>query len=97
MSDPLKFSKRLKTIGWKVKLYGNERLEPPHITLRRGIRKWRIGLRDMQFLESSDSWDDIDPEVIEQLNKAVESLREAWDKMYPSNPVSSEKDEDDGR
>jgi len=51
MSDPIKLPKQLRAQGWKVKVYDNERLEPPsrhrHLS-RAGLADWseREGYHD---------------------------------------------------
>ena len=45
MPDPIELPRKLKAQGWKVKVYDNERLEPPHLTLICRERVWRIGLQ----------------------------------------------------
>jgi hypothetical protein len=46
----LKIPSRFKREGWKVKIQDNERLEPPHVTILRGPEKWRLGLRNGNFI-----------------------------------------------
>lgn len=50
MADPIRLPRKLREQGWKVKIYDNERLEPPHITLICRERVWRVGLRERDFL-----------------------------------------------
>jgi hypothetical protein len=33
MADPIELRRKLRSLGWKVKVYSRERLEPPHLTL----------------------------------------------------------------
>ena len=40
-------------------------------------------------------WADIDDEVRELIEKNWKSLQDAWDKKYPSNPISSKEDDND--
>jgi hypothetical protein len=96
MPHELKLPKRLKTRGWKVKIREKERLEPPHVTIMCGTNEWRIGLRDKSFLVPPDGkWAEIDQEVRELIEKNWKTLQDAWDKKYPSNPISSEEDKDE--
>ncbi len=97
MADPIKLPKQLRAQGWKVKVYDNERLEPPHLTVICRERVWRIGLREKDIMTPADGrWQDIDPRVKAILDHQWETLCDAWDKKHPTNPVSSEEDEDDG-
>ena len=90
-------SRKLKARGWKVKVYDNERLEPPHVTLICREQVWRIGLRERDFLvPPGGRWRDIDPEVRTILEEQWETLCDAWDEKHPTNPVSSTEDENDG-
>ena len=50
MAYRLELPRRLKVKGWKVKIQGKERLEPPHITVYHGEKVWRIGLRNRDFM-----------------------------------------------
>ncbi len=98
MAYRLNLPRNLKVKGWKVKIQGKERLEPPHITVYRGEHVWRIGLRNRDFMvPPGGSWNDIDDEIRELIEDEDnwEELCEAWDRMYPNNPVSSEAEYDD--
>ena len=90
MPHELGLPKRLKAKGWKVKIREKERLEPPHVTILCGTKEWRVGLRDLQFLvPPGGHWNEIDHEVRDLIAKNWKSLQGAWDKMYPTNPISS--------
>jgi hypothetical protein len=96
MPGPIELSKRLRAEGWKVKIYANERLEPPHLTLICREMVWRIGLRERDFmLPPGGRWKDIDPEIRTILEQHWDDLCNAWDELHPSNPVSSEENEDE--
>lgn len=97
MPDPIELPKKLKAQGWKAKVYDNERLEPPHLTLICRERVWRISLREKDFMvPPGGRWRDIDPAVRAILEEQWETLCDAWDAKHPTNPVSSEEDEGDG-
>ena len=88
----------LSSEGWKVKIRDKERLEPPHVTIFHGRRVWRLGLRDRMFLiPPGGNWNQIDQRV----RTAIESeatwrrLCDAWDRMYPPNPISAVGDDHD--
>lgn len=84
----------IKKAGWKVKILEKERLEPPHVTIRRGVRTWRVGLRDGTFLvPPGGSWKDVPAEVREAIEANWGALVRAWDAKYPQNPVESTDDE----
>ncbi len=96
MPHDLDLPKRLKAKGWKVKIREKERLEPPHVTIMCGKREWRLGLRDGAFLmPPGGKWADIDDDVWKLIEKNWKALQDAWDKKYPTNPILSEKDDDD--
>ncbi len=59
----LQLSKVLQQAGWKVKIHDFERLEPPHVTIYRKRRKWRLSLRDGTFLDQGDKWSQIDQKI----------------------------------
>ena len=97
MPNPIELPRKLREQGWKVKVYDNERLEPPHITLRCREKVWRIGLREKEFMvPPGGRWRDIDPEVSAILDRKWQTLCDAWDAKHPTNPVSSVEVEDDG-
>jgi hypothetical protein len=83
MADPIELPKKLRALGWKVKVYSRERLEPPHLTLICREKVWRIGLRD------------IDPQVRVILVEQWQVLCDAWDEQHPTNRVWSEEEQDD--
>jgi hypothetical protein len=96
MPYAVQLPKRLKARGWKVKIREKERLEPPHLTIICGKKEWRISLRDKEFLvPPGGKWADIDDEVRELIEKNWQALREAWDKMYPNNVISSMEADND--
>lgn len=99
MPFSLPLPKRLRNQGWKVKIQDKERLEPPHVTVWHGEDMWRISLRTGGFLvPPGGGWKVIDTEVRDLIEDEDNwrELRDPWDEMYPSNPVSSTKEEDDG-
>ncbi len=97
MQDPIELPARWKAAGWKVKIYSNERLEPPHVTLICNTRRWRIGLRSRDFLvPPGGRWRDIPQEMKDVLELKWQDLCDDWDAKHPTNPVSGEEDEDDG-
>ena len=82
--------------GLEVKIREKERLEPPHVTIMVGKKEWRVGLRDKSFLvPPGGKWTEIDGEVRELIEKNWQSLQAAWDRKYPSNPISSKEEDDE--
>ncbi len=75
---------------WKVKIRDRERNEPPHVTIMRGTRGWRWGLRDRAFLDQEPDPKDVPPEILRLVEENLERLITVWDAMYPENPVASE-------
>jgi hypothetical protein len=72
-----------------VKIREKERLEPPHVSIIRRTKTWRIDLRHDRFLESEPPPRGV-PAVLRQLiTDSLPQLCEAWDRMYPENPVGS--------
>ncbi|MBM4355762.1 MAG: hypothetical protein FJ109_18560 [Deltaproteobacteria bacterium] len=83
----------LRKAGWKVKIRDKERVEPPHVTVMRGPDMWRIGLRDVVLLQPpGGSWSEVPDGIRRIVEQALPRLREAWDAMYPENPVGGEHD-----
>ncbi len=83
----------LRHAGWKIKIHDFERLEPPHVTIYCKRRRWRLSLRDAEFLDRGDKWSQIDPDVRQAVRAAWDRLREAWDAIHPNNPVTGEDDD----
>jgi hypothetical protein len=79
--------------GWKAKIRDKERLEPPHVTLLHKTRAWRIGLRGLRFLDESPAPKEVPGEVFDFVGSHLSALKEAWDRMYPENPVEPEDDD----
>jgi hypothetical protein len=51
MAFDLALSRQLARAGWKVKVRDKERLEEPHLTIIKGTRSWRVGIRSRAFLD----------------------------------------------
>lgn len=81
--------------GWKVKIRDRERLEPPHVTILNRARAWRFGLRSKTFLDKKPDPKEVPREVVDAIRTNLALLREAWDRMYPENPISSEEPGDE--
>lgn len=97
MAFDLPLPRQLAKAGWKVKIRDKERLEQPHVTIIKGTACWRLGLRDMTFLDEDSKWKDI-PDLLQQIIEKTENwerLCQAWDGMYPNNEVAGEEEEND--
>lgn len=94
MAFSLPLTAALKKARWKVKIRDKETREPPHVTILRGTRAWRIDLRTGEFMDDDPDPSDVPPELIEHIK--VEStwqrLCDEWDRMYPDNPVAGESE-----
>lgn len=92
MPYELELEKRFQTL-WKIKIFDKERLEPPHATLiKKGVKgKWRWDLRKKKFMDKKPSPADVPRDIVEKLmsEKTHNELVDAWDKMFPHNPVAS--------
>jgi len=73
--------------GWRAKIRDRERLEVPHITVLFKTRSWRIGLRDLAFLDRAPPPREVPRVVLNAVAAEIEAARDAWNAMYPSNPV----------
>lgn len=73
--------------GWKVKIAERERVEPPHATILHRTRRWRLGLRDGEFLDSEPDPADVPRDLVTTVRARFSTIRSAWDEMYPHNPV----------
>jgi hypothetical protein len=95
MPFELKLPAAIKKSGWKVKIMEKERLEPPHVTiLYKASPSQRLGLRDGTFLvPPGGTWGGIPPEVQHTIESNWQALIEAWDRMYPENPVKGTGDD----
>jgi len=81
--------------GWKAKIRDKERTEPPHVTILRGTRAWRFGLRSREFLDEIPEPKDVPEDLVDVVRHALPQLVLEWDKMYPENPVSSAGGDDE--
>lgn len=89
MAFNLRLPALLAKMLWKVKIRDKERVEPPHITIIHKTQTWRVCLRDGRFMDGG-SWKNM-PDGLEQAVRANwQRLCDAWDAMYPHNPVHGE-------
>lgn len=85
-------SSPLAQAGWRVKIQEKEILEPPHVTVIRGTRKWRINLRSrgrIEFLDRVPPPREVPRALLREIRAKWKTLCDAWDRKYPENPVAS--------
>lgn len=87
MAFPLPLPEHLRRAGWVVKIRDKERSEPPHVTVLRGTRRWRINLRTLRFMNKKPPPREVPLEIRRAINDEIGTLRRAWDRMYPHNVV----------
>lgn len=87
MPYDLPIPKEYSDAGWKAKIREKERLEPPHVTIMNRTQKWRFNLRSEAFMDDAPPPKDVPGEVLKAVKEKLVTLREEWDKKYPSNPV----------
>ena len=95
MAYELAISRRWRSQGWRVKIRDKERLEPPHVTIIRRTDAWRINLRTGSFMDRLPDPSDVPQGLLDQVFDGWDELVEAWDAMYPDNPVQPEDDDDE--
>lgn len=86
----------LRRARWKVKIREKETREPPHVTILRGTQAWRIDLRTGEFMDRRPDPAEV-PESLVELIHAEANWRllcAAWDRKYPTNPVSPTEGEE---
>ena len=79
-------------VAWKVKLRDKERVEPPHVTILRGTKAWRWGLRNKTFLDREPPVREIPGDLLKFLESHHDAFVQVWDVMYPENPVWTRKE-----
>ncbi len=72
---------------WKVKIFEKETVEPPHVTIIRGTKKWRIDLRTMEFMDKRPPSREVPRELVEHIAASKSELVQQWNAKYPHNPV----------
>ncbi len=94
MAFTLPLTAALKNARWKVKIRDKETREPPHVTLIRGTDAWRIDLRTRVFMDDVPNPAKVPQELLKHVLDAAnwKTLCDAWDRMYPNNPVAEDDD-----
>ena len=87
----------LKRALWKVKIRDNETREPPHVSILRRTKTWRINLRTGLFMDARPDPAEVPQRLLVFIREETNWnwLCDRWDEMYPNNPVASREDEDD--
>lgn len=90
---------KFRQARWKAKIREKETREPPHVTLLKGTQAWRIDLRSGEFMDAEPDPADVPKELVAFIKgqAAWKRLCDEWDKKYPENPVSGEKEAGDGK
>ena len=73
--------------GWRVKISDKEMAEEPHATIIKRTKRWRISLRTGGFMDSKPPRREVPAGLVDHVRSRREELAEAWDEMYPHNPV----------
>jgi hypothetical protein len=81
--------------SWRVKIYDNERLEPPHVTVVKGRKSWRINLRTKEFMDDEPPPKEIHKDVAQVVKDNWRRLQREWNRIHPNNAVEIEEREDD--
>lgn len=89
MPYDLEISQTYSSAGWKAKIRDKERLEPPHVTIMKGTKSWRLDLRSGEFMDDDPPPRDVPKDLLAKVQQNMGKLREEWDKMYPTNPVGN--------
>lgn len=77
---------------WKVKIREKENREPPHLTILRGAKAWRIDLRTGHFMDKTPDPTEVPGDLLAHIKKAKvwKRLCQEWDAKYPNNPVQGQ-------
>jgi hypothetical protein len=87
---------RFRRARWKVKIREKETREPPHVTILRGTKAWRINLRTGEFMDPEPDPTDVPSGLVDYVTseKVWKRLCEEWNKKYPNNPVQMDEESD---
>ena len=81
----------LRRQGWKAKIREKERLETPHVSIILRTKTWRFDLRESRFLDRVPRPREVPAPLRTFLRRNLAVLRQAWDDMYPENPVGDDQ------
>lgn len=84
-----KISQNHKKAGWKVKISEKETCEPPHMTVCFKTKRWRVNLRNLEFMDKSPDPKEIPKSLLKEIlkTKFVQNMKDEWDRKYPENTV----------
>lgn len=91
MAFNLPLPESLASQRWKVKIRDRERCEPPHVTILNRSRTWRWNLRTRTWMDADPDPAEVPSEIAQLVEQEYDHLCEAWDAMYPLNPVVGEQ------
>lgn len=94
MAFSLPLSQQLTQARWKVKIFDKEGREDPHVTIIRGVEKWRINLRTGKFIDDDPPARKVDKKVLETVVENWDLLCKEWNKIHAHNPVEVDDHED---
>lgn len=94
MAFDLRLPDAVRKARWKVKIRDKETREPPHVTIIRRTEAWRIDLRSGTFMDARPDPSEVPDEIVEFIREedTWQQLCDAWDEMYPNNPVSGQEE-----
>lgn len=95
MAYDLPLPPELKQRIWKAKIRDRERVEPPHATVIRGVKVWRLDLRTGEWMDLTPDPSEVPRELRDFIWSQRGQLRSNWDEIYPENPVSSTEEASD--
>lgn len=81
---------------WRLKIRDKEAVEPPHVSLLRGPRCWRICLRTGLFLDRRPDPDEVPRRLTKHIRNRLDEFIPVWDAAYPLNPVNAQEQDTDG-
>jgi hypothetical protein len=89
----------LKSGKWKVKICEDETREPPHVTIFRRTKTWRINLRTGEFMDTKPKPSEVPKNLLKHVKKpkSWKWLQEQWNAKYPGNPVEVTKNADNDK
>ncbi|MBS0267238.1 MAG: hypothetical protein JSS02_35265 [Planctomycetes bacterium] len=88
MPFSLPLTAALRKAGWQVKIYDAEGPDPPHVSIFRRGKKWRVSLLTGEFLYPGGTWREIDVDVRELIRREWVTLKIEWNKLHGKlNPI----------
>jgi hypothetical protein len=78
---------KLKSEGWKIKVYDNEIREDPHVTIIRKTQHWRWAIRLKTFMDTEPDPKKVPKEILALLTDEYRSICLGWNEVHPADPV----------